>query len=62
MHRFDNFIAGEWLAGAHRRPNVNPSDTNDVIGEYAQAKEPWFDSAHTAMEDWAARTGWTAPA
>jgi acyl-CoA reductase-like NAD-dependent aldehyde dehydrogenase len=33
---FDNIIAGEARAGDGRRPNVNPSDTRDVIGEYAQ--------------------------
>ncbi len=32
-----NFIGGEWVAGARTVPNINPSDTRDVIGEYAQA-------------------------
>jgi aldehyde dehydrogenase (NAD+) len=32
-----NYIAGEWLAGASTRPNRNPSDLADVIGDYAQA-------------------------
>src|SRR4051812_18184526 len=36
-NRFDNFIAGEWVKGVQTRPNINPSDTNDVIGEYAEA-------------------------
>ena len=60
MHRFDNFIAGEWLAGAHRRPNVNPSDTNDVIGEYAQADAAQagraIAAAQAAAPAWAAST------
>jgi aldehyde dehydrogenase (NAD+) len=34
-----NFIGGEWLEGARAVPNINPSDTSDVIGEYAQADE-----------------------
>ena len=34
---FRNFIAGEWAAGATATLNRNPSDLNDVIGEYAQA-------------------------
>src|SRR4249920_107906 len=34
---FKNYIAGEWVAGASATPNRNPSDTSDVIGEYAQA-------------------------
>jgi acyl-CoA reductase-like NAD-dependent aldehyde dehydrogenase len=50
MDRFDNFIGGEWVAGASTLPNVNPSDTNDVIGHYAQA-----DSAQTAQAIAAAR-------
>jgi aldehyde dehydrogenase (NAD+) len=32
-----NFIAGEWVDGAAVSRNVNPSNTNDIIGEYAQA-------------------------
>ena len=32
-----NFIGGEWVAGARSVRNINPSDTRDVIGEYAQA-------------------------
>ena len=34
-----NYIAGEWVAGAGARANVNPSDLSDVIGDYAQADE-----------------------
>ena len=34
---FKNFIAGEWLDGSGVTRNVNPSNTNDLIGEYAQA-------------------------
>ena len=32
-----NLIAGEWVAGTDTARNVNPSDTRDVIHEYAQA-------------------------
>ena len=39
MKTFDNYINGEWVAGASTVPNVNPSDTSDVIGLYAQADE-----------------------
>ncbi len=35
MHK--NLIGGEWVAGSKSQPNINPSDTRDVIGEYAQA-------------------------
>jgi hypothetical protein len=32
-----NFIAGEWITGAGVTRNINPSNTGDVVGEYAQA-------------------------
>ncbi len=32
-----NWIGGEWLPGARSIANINPSDTRDVIGEYALA-------------------------
>ncbi|NCT82073.1 MAG: aldehyde dehydrogenase family protein [Comamonadaceae bacterium] len=35
MHK--NLINGEWLDGPAASRNINPSDTRDVIGEYAQA-------------------------
>jgi acyl-CoA reductase-like NAD-dependent aldehyde dehydrogenase len=35
MHK--NLINGEWVEGARTSRNINPSDTRDVIGEYAQA-------------------------
>ena len=35
--RFDNWIAGEWVGSDARIENINPSDTRDVIGLYAQA-------------------------
>lgn len=32
-----NYIAGEWVEGKTVTRNVNPSDTSDLVGEYAQA-------------------------
>ncbi|WP_193161985.1 aldehyde dehydrogenase family protein [Microbulbifer hainanensis] len=32
-----NFIAGEWIDGQGGIANINPSDTSDLIAEYAQA-------------------------
>ena len=29
-----------------------------TIGDYADAKEPWFHKAFTEMEQWAADTDW----
>jgi acyl-CoA reductase-like NAD-dependent aldehyde dehydrogenase len=34
-----NYIAGEWVAAAGARANLNPSDLSDVIDDYAQADE-----------------------
>jgi aldehyde dehydrogenase (NAD+) len=34
---FKNLIDGEWREGARVTRNINPSDTRDVVGEYAQA-------------------------
>ena len=34
LHR--NLIGGEWVGG-EAVPNINPSDTNDVVGDYARA-------------------------
>ena len=34
-----NFINGEWAKAAQAAPNINPSNTADVVGEYARADE-----------------------
>jgi aldehyde dehydrogenase (NAD+) len=36
LHR--NLIGGEWVGG-DAVPNINPSDTNDVVGDYARASK-----------------------
>ncbi|MFC7409592.1 aldehyde dehydrogenase family protein [Hydrogenophaga atypica] len=53
MHH--NLIAGEWLAGTGLRRNINPSDTNDLVGEYAHA-----DAAQTDRAIQAARQAFPA--
>lgn len=53
--RFENFIGGEWVAGATYSVNRNPSDLTDVIGEYAQA-----DAAQTEQAIAAARAAFPA--
>src|SRR6056300_492243 len=35
--RFDDWSAGDWAGSEDRIENINPSDTRDVIGRYAQA-------------------------
>jgi len=55
MKTFDNLINGEWVAGVTTLPNINPSDTSDVIGHYAQA-----DVAQTEVAIAAARAAFPA--
>ena len=57
MDNFKNFINGEWVAGVSAIPNVNPSDTSDVIGMYAQADEAQTLTAVAAAK--AAFPGWS---
>jgi len=52
-----NYIAGEWLAGASTRANLNPSDLSDVIGHYAQADQAQTHAAIAAAR--AAFPGWS---
>ena len=52
---FKNLIGGEWVDGANASRNINPSDTSDVVGEYAQA-----DAAQTRAAIAAARRAFPA--
>jgi alpha-ketoglutaric semialdehyde dehydrogenase len=47
---FKNLIAGEWAGGANASRNVNPSNTNDVVGEYAQGSVEDLNNAVAAAE------------
>jgi alpha-ketoglutaric semialdehyde dehydrogenase len=51
-----NYIAGEWLSATEASANVNPSNTNDVVGEYARASaaeaERAIDAAYNAFPAW----------
>ena len=55
-----NYIAGEWVEGASVGRNINPSNTADVIGEYAYASAEQVDqavkAAHAALRAWARST------
>ncbi|ODS97776.1 MAG: aldehyde dehydrogenase [Lautropia sp. SCN 69-89] len=48
MHR--NYMAGEWVEGTDLRRNLNPSNLDDLVGEYAHA-----DAAQTTVAIEAAR-------
>jgi aldehyde dehydrogenase (NAD+) len=43
-----NYIAGEWVEGEDATRNVNPSDTTDIVGLYAQANAAQLDAAVVA--------------
>ncbi|HTI45241.1 MAG TPA: aldehyde dehydrogenase family protein [Casimicrobiaceae bacterium] len=51
-----NFIDGAWQAGESAIPDVNPSNTTDVIGEYARASKEQaqaaIDAARRAFAKW----------
>lgn len=55
-----NFIAGEWRDSGERKANINPSDTRDVIGEYAVGTradvEDAVAAARQAAKGWARST------
>ena len=42
------YIDGNWVTTSDTVVNTNPSDTNDVIGEYAQASSEHVDNALAA--------------
>ncbi|MGJ4882280.1 MULTISPECIES: aldehyde dehydrogenase family protein [unclassified Bradyrhizobium] len=45
-----NFIAGEWVDGSGVTRNINPSNTNDVVGEYAKADKAQTEKAIAAAK------------
>ena len=55
-----NWIGGQWVEGERPSPNINPSDTTDVVGDYAQAGEAHaraaIAAAREAFPKWAAAT------
>ena len=57
---YKNFIAGEWVDGATVTRDINPSNTNDVVGEYAQADAGQTGAAvaaaHAAFPAWSRTT------
>ena len=57
---FKNLIGGEWVEGPKVSRNINPSDTRDVIGEYAQADaaqtKQAIEAAYGAFPAWSLTT------
>ena len=58
--RFGNLIGGEWIEGESWSENLNPSDLDDVVGEYAQGTAEDLNKAGAAAKaaapDWAKAT------
>ena len=57
---FGNFINGAWAEGSGEYANTNPSDTRDVIGQYARATDKQakdaIGAAHAAFPAWSVST------
>src|ERR1700712_3064642 len=57
---FKNYVAGEWVDGAGITRNVNPSNTNDIVGEYAKADKAQtvraIEAAKAAFPAWSRST------
>ena len=55
-----NLIAGEWIEGVAVNRDLNPSNLDDVVGEYARADgrqaETAIDAAHEAFKTWSRAT------
>ena len=51
-----NLIAGEWVEDGETAPNINPSNTSDVVGEYKRAGVEAVDTAVAAAR--AAQPAW----
>jgi acyl-CoA reductase-like NAD-dependent aldehyde dehydrogenase len=56
MTLFDNYINGDWVSAKNYIPNVNPSDTKDIIGEFAEADHEQTAAAIAAAK--AAEPSW----
>ncbi len=50
------YIDGQWLQGANTVANVNPSDTSQSLGDFAQASQSQvqqaIDAARNAQPSW----------
>lgn len=57
MDLHPNLIGGDWVTGGTATDNINPSDTGDIVGRYAQADadqvEQAITAARAASREWA---------
>ncbi len=56
MKEYRNYIDGQWVDGDDRLANINPSDTTDVIGDFAQASVNQVEQAIAAARQ--AQSAW----
>ena len=45
-----NFIAGNWIPAGTAAPNINPSNTKDIVGDYARASRAQAEDAIKAAK------------
>ena len=54
---FKNFIEGEWVSASERAPDINPSNTGDIVGEFSRGTvvdtERAIKAAKQAFPAWA---------
>ncbi len=56
-----NLVAGGWQDAASAKENINPSDTADIVGEYAQADTGTVEAAIAAAKSAAPAWGVSTP-
>src|SRR5215510_11396271 len=56
-----NFIAGNWTPAGNAAPNINPSNTKDVVGDYARASRADAENAIHAAKAASAAYGRSTP-
>lgn len=60
MKPLGNLIDGQWTTGGEATTNINPSDTNDVVGHYSRASasqaEEAVRAARAAFPNWSRTT------
>src|SRR6187549_2367997 len=50
MLMFNSLSDGEWMSDGARSPNINPSDTNDIVGEAVRGTRAQAEAAVAAAK------------
>jgi aldehyde dehydrogenase (NAD+) len=50
MEQHRNYVGGEWVEGAEVSENINPSNTEEVVGRYARADKRQAEAAIAAAK------------